>query len=277
MYRLIGISSIEGIFNCYVFLMIIVTAIHFYRKKKGIARYSLFTKAIMTYYFLILFNTAIFGFKVATGEMLQDIIKESRGYSSFQFIPFFSIRSTYEGAGTWEYPTIQIIGSILLLFPLAYSMRILKDMSAKKVFITCLIINVGIEFIQMMTNIITRIPSHWVNIDDIILNMTGVVLALLVAKVTYKFKDYFLDILFVYPDHRNTTHGKISKRSQEILAMLILYFGYILIAWVVSIMEFPYEYFLNILLFVFTIGIVVYFIISMVLPFFSSKLKIKHR
>ena len=83
-----------------------------------------------------------------------------------------------------------------------------------------------------------------VDIDDIILNMTGVVLALLVAKVTYKFKDYFLDILFVYPDHRNTTHGKISKRSQEILAMLILYFGYILIAWVVSIMEFSYEYFI---------------------------------
>ncbi|HAH76218.1 MAG TPA: hypothetical protein DCL62_08705, partial [Kandleria vitulina] len=71
--------------------------------------------------------------------------------------------------------------------------------------------------------------------------------------------------------------GKISKRSQEILAMLIVYFGYILIAWVVSIMEFKYEYFLNILLFVFTIGIVVYFIISMVLPFFSSKLKIKHQ
>nr|WP_274519218.1 VanZ family protein [Kandleria vitulina] len=166
---------------------------------------------------------------------------------------------------------------MLLLFPLAYSMRILKDMSAKKVFITCLIINVGIEFIQMMTNIITRIPSHWVNIDDIILNMTGVVLALLVAKVTHKFKDYFLDILFVYPDQRNTTHGKISKRSQEILAMLILYFGYILIAWVVSIMEFKYEYFLNILLFVFTIGIVVYFMIYLVLPFFSSKLKIKHQ
>ena len=269
--------SIEGVFICFIFVMIFVTAIHFYRKKKGKAKYSLFTKAIMTYYFLILFNTAIFGFEVATGEMLQDIIKESRGYSSFQFIPFFSIRSTYEGAGTWEYPTIQIIGSILFLFPLAYSMRILKDMSVKKVFITCLIVDIGIEFIQMMTNIITRIPSHMVDIDDIILNMTGVVLALLVAKVTYKFKDYFLDILFVYPDHRNTTHGKISKRSQEILAMLILYFGYILIAWVVSIMEFKYEYFLNILLFVFTVGIAVYFMIYLVLPFFSSKLKIKHQ
>ncbi|WP_413623371.1 VanZ family protein, partial [Kandleria vitulina] len=99
----------------------------------------------------------------------------------------------------------QNVGNILFLFPLAYSMRILKDMSAKKVFITCLIVDIGIEFIQMMTNIITRIPSHMVDIDDIILNMTGVVLALLVAKVTHKFKDYFLDILFVYPDQRNTT------------------------------------------------------------------------
>jgi hypothetical protein len=127
----------------------------------------------------------------------------------------------------------------------------------------------------MMTNIITRIPSHWVNIDDIILNMTGVVLALLVAKVTYKFKDYFLDILFVYPDQRNTTHGKISKRSQIFLTMLIIYCGYLFIAWVISIMDFTSKPFLLMVLLAFTIIIILYFLIFIAPPFFSSKQKIK--
>ncbi|KRN47816.1 hypothetical protein IV49_GL001324 [Kandleria vitulina DSM 20405] len=255
--------------------MIFVTAIHFYRKKKGKAKYSLFTKAILTFYFLLLIDTAILGFEVATGEMLQEIIKESRGYSFFQFIPFYSIKTAFIEPQLWEFAVIQNVGNILLLFPLAYSMRILKDMSAKKVFITCLIVDIGIEFIQMMTNIITRIPSHMVDIDDIILNMTGVVLALLVAKVTYKFKDYFLDILFVYPDQRNTTHGKISKRSQIFLTMLIIYCGYLFIAWVISIMDFISKPFLLMVLLAFTIIIILYFLIFIAPQFFSSKQKIK--
>lgn len=269
--------SIEGVFICFIFVMIFVTAIHFYRKKKGKAKYSLFIKAILTFCFLLLSDTAILGFEVATGEMLQEIIKESRGYSFFQFIPFHSIKTVFIEPQLWEFAVIQNVGNILLLFPLAYSMRILKDMSAKKVFITCLIVDIGIEFIQMMTNIITRIPSHMADIDDIILNMTGVVLALLVAKVTYKFKDYFLDILFVYPDHRNTTHGKISKRSQIFLTMLIIYCGYLFIAWVISIMDFTSKPFLLMVLLAFTIIIILYFMIYIVLPFFSSKLKIKHQ
>ncbi|WP_051550726.1 VanZ family protein [Kandleria vitulina] len=267
--------SIEGVFICFIFVMIFVTAIHFYRKKKGKAKYSLFTKAILTLYFLLLIDTAILGFEVATGEMLQEIIKESRGYSFFQFIPFYSIKTALSEPGLWEFVVIQNVGNILLLFPLAYSMRILKDMSVKKVFITCLIIDIGIEFTQMMTNIITRIPSHMVDIDDIILNMTGVVLALLVAKVTYKFKDYFLDILFVYPDQRNTTHGKISKRSQIFLTMLIIYCGYLFIAWVISIMDFTSKPFLLMVLLAFTIIIILYFLIFIAPPFFSSKQKIK--
>jgi len=267
--------SIEGVFICFIFVMIFVTAIHFYRKKKGKAKYSLFTKAILTFYFLLLIDTAILGFEVATGEMLQEIIKESRGCSFFQFIPFYSIKTAFIEPGLWEFVVIQNVGNILLLFPLAYSMRILKDMSAKKVFITCLIIDIGIEFIQMMTNIITRIPGHMVDIDDIILNMTGVVLALLVAKVTYKFKDYFLDILFVYPDQRNTTHGKISKRSQIFLTMLIIYCGYLFIAWVISIMDFTSKPFLLMVLLAFTIIIILYFLIFIAPPFFSSKQKIK--
>jgi glycopeptide antibiotics resistance protein len=267
--------SIEGVFICFIFVMIFVTAIHFYRKKKGKAKYSLFTKAILTFYFLLLMDTAILGFEVATGEMLQEIIKESREYSFFQFIPFYSIKTAFIEPGLWEFVVIQNVGNILLLFPLAYSMRILKDMSVKKVFITCLIIDIGIEFIQMMTNIITRIPSHMVDIDDIILNMTGVVLALLVAKVTYKFKDYFLDILFVYPDQRNTTHGKISKRSQIFLTMLIIYCGYLFIAWVISIMDFTSKPFLLMVLLAFTIIIILYFLIFIAPPFFSSKQKIK--
>ncbi|WP_081345324.1 VanZ family protein [Kandleria vitulina] len=258
-----------------IFVMIFVTAIHFYRKKKGKAKYSLFTKAILTFYFLLLIDTAILGFEVATGEMLQEIIKESSVYSFFQFIPFYSIKTAFIEPGLWEFVVIQNVGNILLLFPLAYSMRILKDMSVKKVFITCLIIDIGIEFIQMMTNIITRIASHMVDIDDIILNMTGVVLALLVAKVTYKFKDYFLDILFVYPDQRNTTHGIISKRSQIFLTMLIIYCGYLFIAWVISIMDFTSKPFLLMVLLAFTIIIILYFLIFIAPPFFSSKQKIK--
>ena len=188
---------IAGLFLYFLFVMIFVGIIHFYRKKRGIVRYSLFTKAIMTFYFLLLFNTAILGIEVATGSRLQELIKEYRGYSFFQLIPFKSIRGLFAYAIMWKFAVIQTVGNILLLFPLAYGMRILKDMSTKKVFITCLIIDIGIEFTQMLTNLITRIPSHTVDIDDIILNMTGVVLALLFSKITYRFKDYFSDVLFV--------------------------------------------------------------------------------
>ena len=231
---------IAGLFLYFLFVMIFVGIIHFYRKKRGIVRYSLFTKAIMTFYFLLLFNTAILGIEVATGSRLQELIKQYRGYSFFQLIPFKSIRGLFAYAIMWKFAVIQTVGNILLLFPLAYGMRILKDMSTKKVFITCLIIDIGIEFTQMLTNLITRIPSHTVDIDDIILNMTGVVLALLFSKITYRFKDYFSDVLFV--------------------------------AWVVSTIDFASKEFLQILLLVFTIALALAFITLGVPVLFKSKL-----
>lgn len=272
MHMLIRVP-IEGLFLYFLFVMIFVSIIHFYRKKRGIVRYSLFTKAIMTFYFLLLFNTAILGIEIATGDMLKEILAETRGVSFFQLIPFYSIKESLSiDPEMWEIPVIQLVGNILLLFPLAYGLRILRDMSAKKVFMTCLIIDIGIEFTQMMTNIITRIPSHEVDIDDIILNMFGVVLALLFAKITYRFKDYFSDILFVQKNNTGERQKKIDIKLQIFLSMAVLYLCFLFVAWVVVTIDFTSRELLQILLLVFTIVLGIAFITLVVPMLFKPKL-----
>ncbi|MBQ7925076.1 MAG: VanZ family protein [Lachnospiraceae bacterium] len=150
------------------------------RKKKNISFGGLM---IISLYVLILFKLTICPIVIIKGQNRQ-MFMDAMGnqLQHLQLIPFRTIMSTiFKTSGLF-----QIVGNIFLLFPIPILCSLIgkvKDMRK-----WCIIgggVSLCIEIVQLMINKIFMYPSHVADIDDLILNLSGVFLGALLSAFFY--------------------------------------------------------------------------------------------
>ena len=119
-------------------------------------------------------------------EMLREMNISLNNY--IQIIPFRTIIKTIE-IGTWK---LQLLGNILLILPIPIFIELFKGkkLSLKETIFLGFKLTISIELIQGLINLLTRYPNKVVDVDDIILNILGVIIAHFILKILDKFKFY---------------------------------------------------------------------------------------
>ncbi|SJZ72974.1 VanZ family protein [Garciella nitratireducens] len=119
-------------------------------------------------------------------EMLREMNISLNNY--IQIVPFRTIIKTIE-IGTWK---LQLLGNILLILPIPIFIELFKGkkLSLKETIFLGFKLTISIELIQGLINLLTRYPNKVVDVDDIILNILGVIIAHFILKILDKFKFY---------------------------------------------------------------------------------------
>ncbi len=134
------------------------------------------------FYLLVLAKTVLFPIYIFNREMLPMMFEGAEKYISFyQLLPFASIKN-YFTTDT----AIQLVGNIILLFPFViyYEIFTRGNKSLFKITIFGLCLSILIELYQLATNYLTGYPGHLADIDDVILNFIGVLLAIGLIAIT---------------------------------------------------------------------------------------------
>jgi len=102
---------------------------------------------------------------------------------SGNYIPFKTIME-FAGSGSFGLFVTQIAGNILVIIPLPFVVWLYSRKRAmKRVCLVSLIITTAIEPMQLLLNILIGGPTNIIDIDDLILNLVGCALGLLLLKV----------------------------------------------------------------------------------------------
>ncbi|PFH88582.1 VanZ family protein [Bacillus sp. AFS088145] len=98
----------------------------------------------------------------------------------YQFSPFKTILKSIEH-DLW----IQVIGNILLLLPIPILYVVLKRKIVQfyKNFLMGLLVSLSIEIIQLGINYVTGYPNKVMDIDDVILNVSGISIGWFISRV----------------------------------------------------------------------------------------------
>ena len=135
-------------------------------------------------YMLLLIKCTLFPIFIFEPETLERMTGGAgKHYDLFQLIPFASIGNYFRDSSI-----IQLIGNLILLFPLAVFADVFSRQRLKvwKVALGVSFVSLLIEITQLVINLITQFPSRVTDIDDLILNITGVMLALALTRVMKK-------------------------------------------------------------------------------------------
>lgn len=163
---------------CVLFFTLSLIGYCIYKLKKWRIQYWIIPMLI--FYFICLLSITIFPICIFDKETLN-MIKEASGenYIFYQIIPFKSIR-TYFTRETF----IQLIGNLFLLSPIVIFVEIVTkgkhNSKLKIIFISLL--SVVIEFLQLFINFTTGHPNRIADIDDLILNISGVFITFFIIK-----------------------------------------------------------------------------------------------
>lgn len=160
----------------------------FMRKKQNIKTnvYDEILTNIFVLYFLILIGITIF--PIYIGEPMEHL--KSLSFTercNINILPFID----YFRGGLYFRTTIRILlGNFLLLTPFIMFLCAKKEKmrNLKSCTITALLISVTIEFTQLITNLLLISGLRTVNIEDLILNTLGGVLAYYIFKLIYRGK-----------------------------------------------------------------------------------------
>ncbi|HHQ1054338.1 TPA: VanZ family protein [Listeria innocua] len=103
--------------------------------------------------------------------LIEDTKKYATG-SYMNLIPFNSIGEMFmEGR---EYASFQIVANFIMFVPLGILLPLcFPKLTWKSVFAISFIATVGIEFAQLLQDLIYQAPFKFVDIDDVILNFSG--------------------------------------------------------------------------------------------------------
>lgn len=135
-------------------------------------------------YCLAVLNLTVFPIRIFDKETLDRFVANMGGsVVYYQLIPFASIKNYFSGSGP-----VQLIGNIALLSPLAVFAEIAlrQRPRAWKVALGASSVSLMLEITQLIISITTGYPSRVVDVDDLILNTTGVVIALLFTRAICK-------------------------------------------------------------------------------------------
>lgn len=176
------------------FLVILIEYFVWRRMKKK--RITFLGIMVISLYAMILFKITVCPIVIIKTQNRQefiDMVGSQLRY--FQPVPFKTVLNTIHSSSG----RFQIIGNIFLLFPVP----VLCALVGEKINIAKWIIAGGamslcIEIVQLIINILFIYPSHVADIDDLILNIIGIVCASLLMTVFYhkdifrKLKSYFV-------------------------------------------------------------------------------------
>lgn len=151
----------------------------FHKNKKNRLRFGL-----IELYVLVLIKVVIAPIVILDNQVKDMILANIPNKLGLQFVPFKTIIGNF----SFGWGIIQNIGNILLLMPLAlivvhFSQNMKKQ--SRLIFVG-FITSVMIELIQFLLNYLTQYPSHAVDIDDIILNGLGYMIAFVIVKKVVK-------------------------------------------------------------------------------------------
>lgn len=152
----------------------------FYKQKKN-RKIQIAAVLFLAFYLLCLFKVTLLPIHIYDKADLEQLYTmHQRQYT--QLIPFRTILKTLQ-SGTWK---IQMLGNVLLLFPVPFFCKYLKKKGKFKcgrTFLVGFLVSVGIESLQVIENLLTGYTSRIFDIDDILLNMLGVCIGILVCKL----------------------------------------------------------------------------------------------
>jgi glycopeptide antibiotics resistance protein len=162
----------------YIFILIITKLICYFRKKRY---HNFWYYMILECYFLLLFKVTILPICILDSEslsMFQSNIGNSAIY--YRLIPF----SGYSQYFYSIYGIVQLLGNILLLMPIVPLLRwfLKKKFSYLRIITLILGLSLSIELIQFCINKVTQYPSHLSDINDIILNVFGGLIGIIICK-----------------------------------------------------------------------------------------------
>lgn len=131
-------------------------------------------------YVLMLIKLTMFPIFIFDKETLNEIREGAGKYFVFyQTIPFASIKNYFRAGAV-----IQLIGNILLLSPLVLFVEIFLSQHTKawKVALVMSSVSFLIEIVQLVSNLLTGHPSRVADVDDLFLNITGIVLTIILTR-----------------------------------------------------------------------------------------------
>ena len=161
-------------FITYVVLSFVL-ALFYYRKKER--KVTLVTILILLLYIMCLLKLTLLPIRIYDKSVLG---QHSKIY--FQLKPFETMKKTYQ-ISTWK---MQLVGNILLLFPIPFFYKYMKKMGewkGGKAFLTGFMVSLIIECMQVLENVLTGYSARIFDIDDIMLNVFGVVIGILICKL----------------------------------------------------------------------------------------------
>lgn len=137
-------------------------------------------------YVLMLIKLTILPIHIFTSGTLEQITSGSGKYFvRYQIIPFASIKNYFHGGAL-----IQLLGNIALLSPLVVFAEIFLHQRPKAWIVALGVsaVSLLIEITQFTINLATRHPSRVADVDDLILNIAGIVIAIIITRVIGKTK-----------------------------------------------------------------------------------------
>lgn len=162
------------------FASIFISYILYIKNKKN---HTFTYVCIRTLYIVFFICITVFPITILGKGELDRMHQEFGKYIKYyQFIPF----KTILGVGNYNFFR-QIICNILLFVPMPVFVKIShKEFSRLKVILICSCCSLLLETVQLGIDIITRYPSHVCDIDDFILNSTGVIIGYLIYFLANK-------------------------------------------------------------------------------------------
>ena len=165
-------------------LVFVVTIIIRVIRKKSYLK--LFYVGIIELYVLLLVSVTLLPINIINPSLREG---ESRMIDYVQLIPFRTILETIESNG---FLSIQLVGNIVLLLPLPILIGyVVKNKSFVILLAKCALISLGIEFIQICIDFAIQYPSRRFDVDDIILNVIGVMIGTMVFKTISHFETFY--------------------------------------------------------------------------------------
>lgn len=163
------------IFRCYKILKI-------HKNKEKFSFFKEFTTNIFALYIYLLINITLLPLYIngpgATTAMAERI--------HINIIPFNDyITGSYTNVNLIK---SNLIGNIILLIPFIFYLCLMKEniRNIKSVVITSFLISLFIESFQFITNLLGLSGWRAVDIDDLILNTLGGIIAYLIFKIIYR-------------------------------------------------------------------------------------------
>ena len=137
-------------------------------------------------YTLLLLQLTVFPIHILDKENLDKIWKGAGKYFVFyQLIPFASIKNYFLGSAV-----VQLVGNIVLLSPLAIFSEIFlrQRLKAWIVVLGVSAVSLLIEITQLVISLTTQYPNRVADVDDLFLNILGIVISVLITRRISKSK-----------------------------------------------------------------------------------------